>query len=337
MLLLVAASYGLCNTIPTFLFNLGFSPMLLSVIRMALGLLTLAIIFRGPLFKINKTDWKYGLFLGFFNFIQFVGLMYAIKLAGPASAALIYSLGIIFVPFINWIINRQKPTLINVVAVLICAGGLLLALMRFDMQFVFGWGEGIALLSSIGYATFFVLVNKYSRYSEPAKLNFIQIIVMCLGSLILFFAIDFSTAVFNAEMLKYIWVFIVLGVVGDGLIFLLQTKVQSKVDANSGSLYLYTFALFGVAFSIIFGFEAFSWQLIVGALIMFVGIILAPATQKIKEQLAKNKQEATDPALLNNNPDIDSNRTESTTHNQSVLKEALDISSENIKTDIKPD
>ena len=287
-LLIVAAIYGLCNTIPTFLFNLGFPPMLLVSIRAALGIITLLIVFRGFLFKTTKKDWKYGLLLGTFNFAQLACLIYAIKLAGPVNTALIYSLGIIFIPFVNWIVNKKAPKATNIIAAFICAGGLYLALMRFDMQFVFGWGEAIALIASVGYSIYFIMLSKLSKNTEPVRLNFIQILVACVGALILFFIIDFSSAQFSTEMLNYIWIFIVLGIIGDGFTFLLQTKLQSKVDPNSGSLYLYTFALFGVAFSIIFGFEVFSWQLIAGAVIMFAGIILAPIIIKIKERNKKD-------------------------------------------------
>ena len=287
LFLLIACVYGFANTIPVFLFNLGFSPLLLVAIRTALGAITLLIIFRSALFHMSKTDWVYGLICGVFNTVNLLLLTYAIRLAGPANTTLIYSSGVVLVPFINWLIRKKKPRIVNIVAALLCACGLVLALIHFDIGLTFGLGEGLALIAAVWYTIFYIVLDKGAKKTKAENINFIQLctsVVLCLPA---FFIFEFSSMPFVAEIWNYVWVLLVIGIVNDGVAFLLQTKGQARVDPNLSSIYIYTTCLFGVTFSIIFGFEGFRWQLVAGALIVFLSIILPNIVDWIKAAKAK--------------------------------------------------
>jgi len=280
--LIIACVYGFSSSIPVFLLSLGFSMLLLLSLRATLGATTLLVIYRSRLFGFNKPAIKWGLICGLFNLSSMITLIYAIVLIGPATTSVFLACGIVLIPFANWIVNRSRPKPINLVAAVLCAGGLVLALMQTGISFSFGWGQALGLANAVFYAFFVVLLNRASKTAPSEKLNFIQLVFMALVTAVLFFCIDFSSAAFSADMIRHIWVIVFLGVITDGVVFLFQTKAQGRSNPNISAIYLYTFALFAVVFSILLGFDDFRWQLVAGAGIVFVAAILPNVAEWIK-------------------------------------------------------
>ena len=295
--LVVASVYGFANAIPVFLFDLGFSPLLMVALRTGLGAITLLIIFRSALFHMSKTDWKYGLVCGILNTFNLLLLTYAIKIAGPATTIIMYNSGVVMIPFANWLIRKQKPRPVNVIAALLCATGLIFALLHFDVGLTFGLGEGLALLAAVIYAVFYIVLDKGAKKTNASNLNFIQHGLSFMICLPAFFIFEFSSMTFVPEMWNFVWVIIFLGVVNDGLAYLLQTKGQSKIDPNTSSIYLYTACLFNVLFSIILGFDAFRWQLVVGATIVVASTILPNIVDWVKAAKAKKHRQLNEGVL----------------------------------------
>ncbi|MBR6332295.1 MAG: DMT family transporter [Dehalococcoidales bacterium] len=273
VLLFVTAVWGSSFIVANLAFDLGVHPLFMIAFRFIIGSILMFAVFGKTIIKsIDQTTVVRGSILGVLFFVAFFFQLTGLTKTTPAMNAMITSGHIIFVPLVTWIFTKIRPRKINFIA---CAISLIgIVVITFDPSDVFAIrsGDALSLLGAITFSFQVVMLSLMCRESEYKTLIFVQFVVAGILSLIAYAIADgdFSYLGNIHAMLPILF----LGVVCTFLCFLLEGWCFLYLDATRASLIVTTEAIFAAVFSLILGMDVFTWQLLVGAILLFGSIIL---------------------------------------------------------------
>lgn len=206
-----------------------------------------------------------GLLMGAAYILQTFGLMGTT----PGKNAFFTAVYCVIVPFLYWGVDRLRPSRFNVLAALLCIGGI--GLVSWDGGIALTRGDVLTLCGGFIYACHIVAVAKFSQGRDAVLLSILQ-----FGSAALCFAV--GTAVTQGVpaggLSPNAWlVLLYLAVFGTTIGQLFQNVGQKYTDPSSAALLLALEAPFGVMFSVAFGAETPGGLMYLGFGLIFLAVV----------------------------------------------------------------
>lgn len=292
-LIIVVVLWGIAPVTSKFLFdNHFYSPALLVAFRGALSVLAmfLIIIITGEFKDLTKAYWiciPAGIILGAAYLFQFIGL----DSTTPAKNTFLESFSCIAVPVALFILTKEKPTLPSIIASLVCVlGAFILCGNGFNFTALFAAPTVGDILSSTGGIFFgldIAFTKVFAKGKNPRLFVFFQLIILTIMS--------FAYAIPFEKDLAYNWDFpirmnvLFIGVVCTAICWVLRTKCISNVDAVTCAVLMPMSAVVAAFTSFICRMEAFSWNVVVGGIIITLAIVISGIFDARSEK--KNKKE----------------------------------------------
>ncbi len=289
VLLFVTAVWGSSFIVANVAFAQGLHPLFVIAFRFIIGAILMFVVFHKTIIKnINQATVLRGTILGVAFFVAFFFQLTGLTKTTPAMNSMITSGHIIFVPFVTWLFTKIRPRKINFIACAISLVGIIV--ITFDPADVFAVRSGdlLTLLGAVTFSFQVVLLSLMCRESEYKTLIFVQFLVAAVLGLIAYAIIDgdFSYCLRMDAMLPVLF----LGVVCTFVCFLLEGWCFLYLDATRASLIVTTEAIFASVLSLILGMDVFTWQLLVGAILLFGSIILLEiVTSMENKKFLRNK------------------------------------------------
>ncbi len=247
--------------------------------RFLLASLLMFLLFHKQIIKnLNWESIKQGLILSVTLYAGFYFQLVGLKHSTPAMNAMITSGYVVLVPFVVWIITKNRPRKINFIAAIISFIGIAIISLDFDEGLSVRYGDMLALLSAVSFAIHLVLQTIMVRISDYKTLVFIQFLITGVVSAILFFMSggDIGTIKIHDGQFAILY----LGILCTFACYLLEGWSLRYVDATLGSLIMATECIFAAVFSLILGMDHITWQLIVGGILLFGAVILQTVYKK---------------------------------------------------------
>ncbi|HBT39963.1 MAG: Uncharacterized protein XD58_0369 [Thermotoga sp. 50_1627] len=226
-LLFVTVAWGL--TFPVQKMALaGSNPFFYNFFRFLLASFFTLFLFR------KKLRWKEGLILGLFIGIGYATQTSGLKLTSSTKSGFITSLYIPFVPVFSFLIERIKPTRLQLVSFFLSIVGLYL--LSSPSNDAFNVGDLLTLFCAVAFAVQIVLVTRYTSQEgcEESSLLFPQFFLTALFNLVLSplgGPIGFKPS--------YLLALVFTSLVATVLAFWVQVTFQRDVGSNSAAL-IYT-------------------------------------------------------------------------------------------------
>lgn len=273
----------------------NYSPGMIIALRSLFAVLALAVINGKRLMKINKEYLKWavpsGFILGAASICQMVGYRYG---AGPGESAVLENLALIVIPILLFVFVKQKPTWTKILAAVLCfIGSAIIALAGTagDLLSV-SLGKWLACLSGILYGANFVITGTYAKKLDSGVFVFVQIAVQTLTALTYVFIGEQillakeNVFVCSLELAPLLTV-AALGILATGICWTLRAHCLKKIPVMIASVIMpFSTVLTGV-WSLIGGLEPFTWNLLIGGVIVVGAILLAQFGDKGEEQSAE--------------------------------------------------
>lgn len=248
------------------------SPFYMIATRFAIGSLLMVIIFWKRLKGIKKQDILIGSLVGTFLFIGFAGQTMGAMYLSVGKLAFLTALNVILVPFLVFIVFKEKIKSYNVIASLIAIIGFGFLNITKDTGFNMGVGELITLGGTIGFAAHITALGHYSKKVDPIVLAVMQMITCALlGTL---FGLLFEKPPTEISM-QMIWPVAYLGVFSTFIAFLCQTVGQKYTSASRAAIILCMESVFGIIFSVILLKEIVTTNMMIGATLILFSVIVA--------------------------------------------------------------
>lgn len=209
--------------------------------------------------------------IGVFNAGVFIFATLAIKLTTATIAGFLMGLSVLFTPFMTFFVLKRKPARVMYIAIgltvagmyLLCGGG----------EFIFGWGELYAVLSSVTFAATLVYTSKHLDAVGPELLSTAQTGVAAAISVVFALLLeDFSISQITAEG----WgIILYLALVTTCLTYIMQNHALKRVSPLVVSLIFCAEPIFSaISANILLG-ETLTALGFVGAGLVTLGIVIA--------------------------------------------------------------
>ena len=198
----------------------------------------------------------------------------------PGRSAFLTASYCVLTPFAAWIVVKQRPKLINLVAAIICLTGVgFVALKPGSGELALGVGDWMTIANAVIFSFNLTFLGRYTQRFHPIAVTFMQFAVADV-----FFLIGalFTEPLPNASWLApdVIMSFLYLLIGATTLAQIMQNIGLAHVPPSSAAIIMCTESLFAVAFSAIFWGEAIGWTSIVGFSLIFAAVIMSVVTKR---------------------------------------------------------
>lgn len=243
--------------------------MFLLAFRFTFAAVILALVFWKRWKAMDRSYWWRGGLMGLFLFGAYAVQNYGLMGTTPGKNAFFTAVYCVIVPFLYWLVDRQRPDRFHLLAALLCIAGI--GLVSWDGGLALGWGDGLTLAGGFLFACHILAVARFSQGRDIFLLTVIQFAataVCCwVGTLV-------SGGIPADGLPLRAWlVLLYLAVAATTLALLLQNIGQKYTSPASAAVLLALEAPFGVAFSVLFAQEAPTPLMYLGFLLIFLAVV----------------------------------------------------------------
>lgn len=252
----------------------GVSAGMLNMIRGFIFTVIVFAIFPGQVLGMSKAQLKNGLLVGLFNCIGFVLQAIGALYTTPSNSSFLTTTNVVMVPFLAWILYKNKPKPRNIVAVFICMAGMAVLTDIVNVGLRLNIGDVYTIAGALGFGLSIVLLAKQPEGGHFAAGAFLLGLTLFLGGA--FYMVVFENASFAAVNWKEAILPILYLSIGSNFIAQsMQIVAQRHLSASTASLVMMLEGVFGSVFSILFGFEKFTLGLLTGGGLILASLIIS--------------------------------------------------------------
>lgn len=247
-------------------------PIFLIAIRFTIATILLSFVFYKHLKKLNREYLKSGFVIGFLLFLAYTIQTIGITDTTPGKNVFLTAIYCVLVPFLFWMVNRNRPDRYHFIAAFLCIIGIGFVCLSDGLKIRLG--DSLTLIGGFFYAAHMVAVEKLSKDRDPVLITITQFgytaIFAWISSLLTEGIPDASQ--FSSEVLLGI---LYLAVFATAIALLLQNVGQKGTPPAAASIILSMEAVLGVLFSVIFYHEKVTLQLFIGFAFILIAIIIS--------------------------------------------------------------
>lgn len=291
-LVIIVVLWGIVPVIGKYLFNNNFySPSLLVAVRGLIAFVIMAIfILVSKQYKhLNKSYWiciPAGLILGSAYLFQFIGL----EGTSTSKNTFLEAFSVVATPITLIIMIRQKPTIASIISSLLClVGAFILCGNGWDFSTIFtSWSLG-DIFSAIGGALFGVNIaftQVFAKNKNPFIYVAIQMLVLAIMSFI--YASIFERPLLFSWNVGNVFIVLALAIFCTAGCWIVRAYAVREVSATTIAVMNPMSAVIATIIAISIGQDRFTFNLLVGAIIIVFAILLSSLSQVKKE--SQNKQ-----------------------------------------------
>ncbi|MFV0459653.1 MAG: DMT family transporter [Actinomycetales bacterium] len=242
-------------------------------VRFTIAAVVMVIVFRGPLRRLNRRQWRDGLALGCIyaaaQIVQTVGLGYT----SASLSGFITGVYVVLTPLIGALVLRDRvgPPIWAAVLLSVLGLGVLSIHPGAGGGLAFGYGEWLTLGSSVLYAVHILGLGRYSTPSTAAGLSVVQMIALSLV----------CTVVAVPDGLRLpqtpgAWGSVVyMAVVAGAAAMWAQTWAQAHLSAARAAILMTMEPVFAAGFAMLFGGESLTPRIALGGALIVAAMYVA--------------------------------------------------------------
>ncbi|MFZ2539724.1 MAG: DMT family transporter [Oscillospiraceae bacterium] len=285
-LVLVAIIWGTGFIATEYAIKSGMGTSLIMALRFTIAAVTLLIFCLKELKQIDKKTILHGSVAGGILFLGFYSQTFGQAHTNVSNSAFLTATNVVMVPFIVWIISRKSPGLKTYILAFTTLIGIGILTLKFDGSgFSLGMGDVMTLFCALCFAMHIAYLGIFGKNLNAKLLAFMQLFVAAIISIATLLLFDIDTIdmqVISKGLLPILY----LAIFSTCLCYFIQTKAQQHTNPSKAGIILSTEGLFGSLFSVVFGLEPLTINIVIGGLIILNSVILMESNLKI---FKKNK------------------------------------------------
>ncbi|MBB6215295.1 drug/metabolite transporter (DMT)-like permease [Anaerosolibacter carboniphilus] len=246
------------------------TPYYMMTFRFTIACLLMAIVFYKRLKSAKFQDFKAGTVIGLFLFVAFAAQTVGLQYTTAGKQAFLTGTNVVIVPFLYWIVKKNRPDKYNLTAAFLCFCGI--GLLTLSESLSINLGDLLTLVCAFFFACHIVSIGYFAEHHDPIVLTIVQLGI----SAVLSFAASLllETAPQNVPT-DTILAVLYLGVFSTLVAFLIQNVAQKYTTPTHAAIILSLESVFGTILSTILLKELFTVKMFFGCVIIFVAILTA--------------------------------------------------------------
>ncbi len=311
MLSLTAIIWGWGFVLNSELLNASFeqTPILLNAVRFGGASVVLLVVFATKL-RFNKQSVLCSLIGGTFLFFAFWLQTIGLKYTTPAHNGFFTASYIIFVPFFSWAVSKKRPRISTFVGIGIAVVGLAVLNLKGQSQQNTLFGDLITLVSALIFALQIVWTGHVVDKQKADHYTFTTLQLAVASVWFVVASLIFESSKYNSIEFNFSysgWRMLVVALLGTAFAYFSQTFAQINLTSSETSLILGCESPIGAIISILIGLDTFTWGIVIGGMLVFVGVIVV----EVLPNVVKKKS----PAITTADVDNSDGNTEINTNN----------------------
>ncbi|MDU1832082.1 MAG: DMT family transporter [Finegoldia magna] len=254
-----------------------FNPNFILAIRFTLAAILLSIIFWKRLRQAKYDDIKNGLLIGIFLFMAYSSQTLGVKFADPGRSGFLSASYCVIVPFLGWIVFKQRPDRYNLSAAALCITGIFFISLSGSSSHVdnpLAWlGDLLALLSGLLFASHIIAVSALARDRDPIVMTILQFIMAAVLSWITTIVVEDNSnlVVTSRSVMELLY----LAVMCTAVALLLQNIGQKYTNPSTAAIILGFESIFGILIPVLIGIESLTVFSVIGFVFIFAAILVS--------------------------------------------------------------
>lgn len=247
-----------------------YTPYQTMAIRFLVGGIILSTLFYKKIkFLSKRLLWK-GMVLGIFLYLAFVLQTAGLQFTTPSKNAFLTAVNVVIVPFIGYVLYKKRVDKFELTGAVLAMVGV--GILSLNLAFVVNFGDFLSLLCAFAFAFHIFYTAKYVKDEDPILLTLIQMVTAAvIGIAVISFQGDLAVPATPESLAPVLY----LGVFSTTLAYLLQTSAQKYMSETKAAIILSTESFFGMIFSIIILHEIVTNQMVIGAVLILIAIIIS--------------------------------------------------------------
>lgn len=259
---------------PIFIKEVSANAVTIGLVRLVIGASFLFFLAGNKnLKKLTKKDWKTLVLIGVVFGAHWITYFTSVKLATPSMAILSVSSFGLHMIYLNWIINKKKPSAYDLIAVVIALFGIYLIVPAFNLSNNLTIGILVGLVSAAFFAIL-PFIQQKNQHLDSMTRAFGQYTF----ALLIFLPMSFES---NWDLTQQDWVFLtILGIVCTVGAHTLWLRASTVLPPTNTSLIFYLGTPIAMITSYFFLNESMSSSKIIGAGLVISANILGVLMRK---------------------------------------------------------
>lgn len=213
--------------------------------------------------------WRGGL-AGLLLFLVYWAQTVGLETTTASNNAFLSAVYCVIVPFMTWLLFRERPDRYNVAAALLCIAGV--GFVSLTGALTISAGDGFTLLGSVFCAANIIAVARLGRDKDVMLFTVVQLatVALCAWALALTTETFYFSALVRSEV---IWPMLYLCVMATAVCLMLMNVGLVWSEPAPAAVILSLEAVFGVILAVIFYGDPLTPRLLAGFTLIFVGVL----------------------------------------------------------------
>jgi len=253
--------------------------------RFLLAAAILALIFWKRWKSADKGYLLSGGIMGLLLFLAYTAQTFGLAGTTPGKNAFLTAVYCVMVPFLNWAAVKERPDRYNVLAAVLCVGGI--GLVSLDAALTVTKGDALTLLCGFFFAAHIVAVSKLAQGRDVFLLTTVQF--AAAGAAALLCALAFETI--PAGFAGGAWaglLYLAVAATAGGLLF--QNIGHKYTEPAAASVLLSLEAPFGVIASMLLYGERPTGRMLLGFGLIFAAVVCSETKFKFLKKKVDNSK-----------------------------------------------
>lgn len=188
----------------------------------------------------------------------------------PGKSAFLTAAYCVIVPFLYWLVMKEKPRKNHLLSAVICLFGI--GLISLNGEGGLTLGDGVTLVCSVVFAANIVSIAVFCKGRDPMLLTMLQI---CVSAICGWVSVFITHGMPQSISVGAVGNVLYLALFSTGLCLTLQAIGLKYTNATVGTILLSLESVFGVLFSVLLYHEEVTLRMALGFAVVFAAVLLS--------------------------------------------------------------
>lgn len=245
-------------------------PFNLTALRFGTAFIITALFFFKRIRNADRTVIKYSIILGVLAVIAVLSMTFGIQYTTASNAGFLISLSVVMIPLISVVVLKKKIKAKLLLSVVLATIGIVC--LTLNEQLTINKGDILCILCATSFAVQVLIMERIPKTADSVAIGALQLGITAVVNFILSFSLENFTVPRDFK----VWgVIVILGVFCTAFCYIIQIYSLKNTSAIQAGIILSLEPVFSAIFAYIFLGELLSKQGYIGAILLFISVILA--------------------------------------------------------------
>ena len=245
-------------------------PFNLTALRFGTAFIITALFFFKRIRKADRTVIKYSIILGVLAVIAVLSMTFGVQYTTASNAGFLISLSVVMIPLISVVVLKKRIKAKLLLSVILATIGIVC--LTLNEQLTINKGDILCILCATSFAVQVLIMERIPKTADSVAIGALQLGITAVVNFILSFFLENFTV---PSDLKVWGVIVILGVFCTAFCYIIQIYALKNTSAIQAGIILSLEPVFSAIFAYISLGELLSKQGYIGAILLFISVILA--------------------------------------------------------------